>query len=136
MLAFTNARVFDGRNDRLTQANVLIEGERITAVSVAPPPPDADVLDCGGRVLMPGLIDAHIHAYFYDLNVNRLQRMPVTLYSHHAANMLRDMLDRGFTAVRDTGGADYGLWPAITARVASTVPSPGAKRRRTGTMSA
>lgn len=113
MLAFTNARVFDGRNDRLTPTNVLVEGERITAVSAAPLPPDAELLDCGGRVLMPGLIDAHIHAYFYDLNVNRLQRMPVTLYSHHAANMLRDMLDRGFTAVRDTGGADYGLWLAI-----------------------
>lgn len=113
MLAFTNARVFDGLNNRLTEASVLVEGERIKAVTDAPPPAGAELVDCGGRVLMPGLIDAHIHAYFYDLNVNRLQRMPVTLYSHHAANMLRDMLDRGFTAVRDAGGADYGLWLAI-----------------------
>ncbi|MBK7469285.1 MAG: amidohydrolase family protein [Betaproteobacteria bacterium] len=64
-------------------------------------------------MLMPGLIDAHIHAYFYDMNVNRLERLPATMYAHHAANMLRDMLDRGFTTVRDTGGADYGLWLAI-----------------------
>ena len=113
MLAFTNARVFDGRNERLTPANVVIEGDRIATVSAAPPPHGAELVDCGGRVLMPGLIDAHIHAYFYDLNVNRMQRYPVTMYSHHAANMLRDMLDRGFTSVRDTGGADYGLWLAI-----------------------
>lgn len=45
--------------------------------------------------------------------MNRLQRLPATMYAHHAANILRDMLDRGFTSVRDTGGADFGLWPAI-----------------------
>lgn len=113
MLAFTNALVFDGRNEKLRNATVVVDGERIHSVSAAPPPAGAQTLDCGGRVLMPGLIDAHIHAYFYDLNVNRLQRLPLSLYSHHAANMLRDMLDRGFTSVRDTGGADYGLWMAI-----------------------
>lgn len=113
MITFTNARVFDGLNDRLTAANVVVDGERIKLVSDAPPPPGAEVVDCGGRVLMPGLIDAHIHAYCYDLNVNRLNRLPVTMYAHHAANMLHDMLDRGFTSVRDTGGADYGLWLAI-----------------------
>jgi len=113
MLVFTNAQVFDGRNERLTPANVFVDGERIAAVSDRPPGPDDEVIDCGGRTLMPGLIDAHIHAYFYDLNVNRLQHVPATMYSHHAARMLRDMLDRGFTAVRDTGGADYGLWMAI-----------------------
>ncbi len=113
MFAFTNAKVFDGLNERLTPATVVVEDERILSVSEAPPPPAAELVDCGGRVLMPGLIDAHIHAYFYDLNVNRMQHYPVTMYSHHAANTLRAMLDRGFTSVRDTGGADYGLWLAI-----------------------
>lgn len=113
MLAFTNARVFDGVNEKLRRANVVVDGERIRSVSDAPPPPDAQVVDVGDRVLMPGLIDAHIHAYFQDVNVIRLQRLPVTMYAHHAANMLRDMLDRGFTSARDTGGADYGLWLAI-----------------------
>ena len=113
MIVFTNAQVFDGLNERLVAANVVVEGERIASVSDAPPPPDAQTVDCGGRVLMPGLIDAHIHAYCYDMNVNRLERLPATMYAHHAANMLRDMLDRGFTTVRDTGGADYGLWLAI-----------------------
>ncbi|OJU30748.1 MAG: hypothetical protein BGN94_07355, partial [Rhizobiales bacterium 68-8] len=113
MLAFTNAKVFDGVNEKLRNATVLVEGDRIKSVTDAPVPERAEVIDCGGRVLMPGLIDAHIHAYFYDLNVNRLQHLPVTMYAHHAANMLGDMLDRGFTSVRDTGGADYGLWLAL-----------------------
>ena len=113
MLAFTNAKVFDGRDDGVKQACVVVEGDRIVSVGDAPAPPEAEILDCGGRILMPGLIDAHIHAYFYDLNVNRMQWLPVSMYAHHAANMLGDMLDRGFTSVRDTGGADYGLWMAI-----------------------
>ena len=113
MLAFTNAHVFDGVNEALRSVNVVVEDDRIKTVSDAPLSPDMEVIDCGGRVLMPGLIDAHIHAYFYDMNVNRMQRYPVTMYAHHAANMLGDMIDRGFTSTRDTGGADYGLWLAI-----------------------
>ena len=113
MIVFTNARVFDGSNEKLRSLNVSVEGERISSISEAPPPPNAEVVDCGGRVLMPGLIDAHIHAYALDLNVNRMQRMPPTLAAHHAANMLRDMLDRGFTTARDTAGADWGLFLAL-----------------------
>ena len=110
---FTNAQVFDGVNDGLSALNVSVEGERITEVSDVPPPPDATVIDCSGKVLMPGMIDAHVHVYAWDLNVNRLQRMPMTMLAHHAANMLGDCLDRGFTSVRDTAGADWGLWLAL-----------------------
>ncbi len=112
MPVFANARVFTGRDNALHDVNVTVEGERIKQVSDAPAQ-GAEVIDCGGRVLMPGMIDAHIHAYFYDLNVNRLQHFPMTTLAQHAANMLGDILDRGFTTVRDTGGADYGLWMAI-----------------------
>ena len=113
MIAFTNARVFDGTSNALRPLNVLVEGERIASLSEAPPPPDAEVLDCGGRVLMPGLIDAHVHVYAWDLNVNRGQHQPMTMLAHHAAAMLRDCLDRGFTSLRDTAGADWGLALAI-----------------------
>ena len=94
MLAFSNAKVFDGVNNRLTQANVVVDGQRIMSVSDKPVDGNVEVIDCGGRTLMPGLIDAHIHAYFHDMNVNKMQRLPVTMYAHHAANMLGDMLDR------------------------------------------
>lgn len=115
MIVFTNARVFDGESkDLIDGKSVVVADGVIEALREAPvEDPDATVIDCGGRVLMPGLIDAHIHAYWHEMNINRLQRLPVTMYAHHAANMLGDMLDRGFTSVRDTGGADYGLWMAI-----------------------
>ena len=90
MTVLTNARIFDGESDELIDGkSVYVEGDRISEVSDRPvTPDDGEIVDCGGRILMPGMIDAHIHAYFYDLNVNRMQRIPVTLYAHHAANML------------------------------------------------
>ena len=62
---------------------------------------------------MPGLIDAHIHAYAADVNLLKNDREPPTLVAHFAAKSLTHMLARGFTSVRDTGGADYGLKLAL-----------------------
>lgn len=113
MIAFTNVRVFDGESPDLATATVTVEGGTIAAVGSAPPPPGAEVVDGGGRVLMPGLIDAHIHAYASGVDAGKVMAAPPTLLAHWAARMLRRMLDRGFTSVRDTGGADYGLYLAI-----------------------
>jgi imidazolonepropionase-like amidohydrolase len=113
--AFVNARIFDGRVNRLLERQtVFVEGERIAAIAERAVPTDTAVIDCGGRVLMPGLIDAHVHAYAHDVNPNIWATSAPTLYAHHAAFMLRRMLDRGFTTVRDVGGADHGLAQAIT----------------------
>ena len=108
MITFTNCKVFDGTHDGLKDVNVTILGERITNVSDAPASGEAEVIDCGGRVLMPGMIDAHVHVYALSLNVTEAQGFPSTLTAHHARNMMGDALDRGFTTLRDTGGADWG----------------------------
>ena len=66
-IVFANLRLFDGKSDSLRDGlSVLVEGNRITAVAQGNPavPEGARVIDCGGRVLMPGLIDAHWHALF------------------------------------------------------------------------
>lgn len=115
MTVFTNVAIFDGENRELRRGrSVFIRGDTIREVSDRPPnPEDGGVVDGGGRVLMPGLIDAHIHAYASDVNLARLSAMPPTLVSHHAAFMLSKMIDRGFTTARDTGGGDFGLRLAI-----------------------
>jgi imidazolonepropionase-like amidohydrolase len=115
MLTFTNAALFDGvrphpATDRL---NVTVAGDRIVKVSDEPPAAASQIIDCRGRTLMPGLIDAHVHVYALDVNVMRIAEAPPTLYAHFAALSLRRMLDRGFTSVRDAGGADYGLYLAL-----------------------
>ena len=78
---------------------------------------DAAVIDVGGRTLMPGLIDAHIHAYGSDVNVQKIDLAGDPYRTAHAARMLGFALDCGFTTVRDIGGGDYSLWRAIEDRL-------------------
>ena len=93
---------------------LLVEGDVIPELSDKPIKSDnATVVDCGGRTLMPGLIDSHVHAMHSEVNVRFLEAMPLTLLTARAGSRLRAMLDRGFTTVRDTGGADWGVKTAL-----------------------
>ena len=66
-------------------------------------------MDLRGRTLMPGLIDAHVHAVITSMNLATMLSRPVSLVSQQARVLLEAMLRRGFTSVRDAGGADWGL---------------------------
>lgn len=115
-ILFTNVRLFDGKAENLTDgASVLVEGERITAVDTSnnPPPEGADVIDGGGRVLMPGLIDAHWHAIFAALPLQVLLTAdPGIIFAAATAEANRTLL-RGFTTVRDLGGPTFSFKQAI-----------------------
>ena len=73
----------------------------------------ATVIDCGGRTLMPGLIDSHVHVYLSEVSIPLLEKVPLTLMTARGARQMKAMLDRGFTTVRDTGGADWGIKQAV-----------------------
>lgn len=95
---------------------IRIEADRVVEVGPAPggmAPDGVDVLDCGGRVVMPGLIDSHVHVTLSDVVIPNLEKVPLTLGTARAAKLMRGMLDRGFTSARDTGGADWGLRQAV-----------------------
>jgi imidazolonepropionase-like amidohydrolase len=93
---------------------LLVEGNTIREVSASPiKAPNAAVIDCGGRTLMPGLIDCHVHVYLSEVNIRSLEQVPLTLMTARAARLMRGMIDRGFTTVRDTGGADWGIKTAV-----------------------
>jgi len=115
MFVLTNARVFDGSSEEiLGGTSVVIEGARIREVTSSHVQlKDAQVLDCGGRLLMPGLIDAHFHACSPSLDLALGDRMPASLMAAHAARILEGTLRRGFTTVRDAAGADAGLAQAV-----------------------
>jgi imidazolonepropionase-like amidohydrolase len=101
---------------------LLVEGERIREVSARPiKSADATVIDCGGRTLMPGLIDSHVHVTLSEVNLRQLEHVPLTLMTARATVLMRAMLDRGFTSVRDTGGADWGIKTAVQQEL---VPAP------------
>lgn len=112
---FRNFAMLDPDHDELQGGHeLLVEGERIREVSASPIKADnAAVVDCGGRTLMPGLIDSHVHVFLSEVVLRRLEDVPLTLMTARAAVSLRGMLDRGFTSVRDTGGADWGIKAAV-----------------------
>lgn len=112
---FRNALLFDGVSPELrSDVDVIVADGRVAAVSYSPViDKSAHSIDLNGKFLMPGLIDAHFHAYGISLDVSKFDRMPPTLLAHHGARMLEETLMRGFTTVRDAGGADYGLSRAV-----------------------
>lgn len=96
--------------------HVRVSGTTIDAVSAEPLPTDgATVVDIGGRTLMPGLIDCHVHANAVRVRYGlaAAQHLPASLIAALASRILQRMLMRGFTAVRDAGGADRGLKEAV-----------------------
>lgn len=114
-ILYRNAALLDPRRDELQPGtSLLVEGELIREVSARPiKAGKALVIDCKGKTLMPGLIDCHVHACLSDVNIRNLESVPLTLMTARAASLLKAMLDRGFTTVRDTGGADWGLRDAV-----------------------
>ncbi|MDP6973198.1 MAG: amidohydrolase family protein, partial [Pseudomonadales bacterium] len=115
MKVYTNCTLFDGVNEETPGGmSVVVEGDRIREVTEGEVKLDgADVIDCGGRFLMPGLIDLHFHAYSASFNMRELDAMPKPLLVSYAVKHLEDSLQRGFTTVRDPGGGDVGLALAI-----------------------
>jgi imidazolonepropionase-like amidohydrolase len=114
-ILFRNLKLLDPRFDEPRGGyEVLVEGDTFKEVSDKPiPPRGADVIDCGGRVLMPGLIDCHVHCMHSEVYMRRMEDVPLTLGTARAAVRIRQMLDRGFTTVRDTGGTDWGMKVAV-----------------------
>jgi len=112
---FRNIQLLDPTQDRLLGGHeVLVEGQLIREVSDRPiRAVGATVIDGGGRTLMPGLIDCHVHVYLSEVNIRNLEQIPLTLMTARAAGLMRGMLERGFTTVRDTGGADWGIKAAV-----------------------
>ena len=122
-VVFRSARVFDGESEALRDGvNVFVEGGVVREISERPADAGDEVVECGGRVLMPGLIDAHVHVYAAGLNIVRVVQSPMSYLAHFAAQFLHSSLDRGFTTLRDVGGADIGLVLAIKDGLLERVP--------------
>jgi imidazolonepropionase-like amidohydrolase len=114
-IIFASCVVLDGsRRERREDHYVLVEGGQIREVSDRPiSSATAETVDLKGRTLMPGLIDAHVHVIAVDQALARLSERPVSLVTLQAARVLEGMVQRGFTTIRDAGGADGGLAEAV-----------------------
>ncbi len=112
---FSGGRLLDPRRDALRDGiEVLVEDGTVREVSDRPIRSAAAArVALGGRTLMPGLIDAHIHIVLTEVNLQLLADVPLTLFAARGAAAMRAMLMRGFTTLRDTGGADFGMKLAV-----------------------
>ena len=114
-IIFTNVNVFDGVNEELIEnADVLVVGNVIAEVSTEPlAAANAKIIDGGGRTLMPGLIDSHVHLMINDAPHLSIYEKPWPYVGAQAVAGAEAMLLRGFTTVRDVGGPVVGLKDAI-----------------------
>jgi imidazolonepropionase-like amidohydrolase len=112
---FKNAALLDPTRPELLQGyHVLVEDGRIKEVSDRPlAAAGARVIDVAGKTVMPGLIDLHVHVMATQLNLGLQGDLPDALVMARALPIMAAMLRRGFTTVRDTGGAGWGLKCAV-----------------------
>ncbi len=116
-----NANVVDVENGIiLADQNLVLENGFIRELSEAKPShSDANRIDLKGSYVIPGLIDAHVHVTAYTANLGELPRQSPMYVAARAAKVLDGMLSRGFTTVRDVGGAEFGLAQSVEERLIS-----------------
>ncbi len=112
---FSGGRVLDPeRGEPIDGLEVAVDGERIVEVGDAPiRSATAERIELAGKILMPGLIDCHVHVVSHSVDLWKTATAPTSLAALRTRRIMRRMLHRGFTTVRDCGGADFGLVLAL-----------------------
>jgi len=110
-----NVNIFDGFNEQLAKGmSVLVEGNKIVKIAKSiPAPAGATEIDGKGKVLMPGLTDAHWHSMFNFWPISKVLSADFGLLSIAASKAAGETLMRGFTTVRDVGGNSFPVYRAI-----------------------
>ena len=108
---FRGGRLFDGSGADPAPADVAIEGERIVAIGTGLEGDTA--VDVGGRTILPGLFDCHVHVTLSHVDHWRTANEPFSYQFYQASRNLAATLRAGITTVRDAGGADLGIKQAV-----------------------
>src|SRR4051794_34386003 len=121
MLILENARLLDctGRDPRAGMT-VCVDADRIVRIGASGSRAIVagdTVIDCRGRTLMPGLIDAHVHLAAVDINMSDNVNQPGPVVALRIAALIEATLQAGFTTVRDAGGLPWGYKEAVRRRL-------------------
>jgi imidazolonepropionase-like amidohydrolase len=120
-----NVQIFNGIDNKTVAGNVLIVNNLISEISSAPiitnKSSDVKIIDGQGKFLMPGLIDIHMHMILAGSTLSQMQNGEVGAAFIRAGAEAGNVLNRGFTSVRDFGGPSFGLKQTIDAGV---IPGP------------
>jgi imidazolonepropionase-like amidohydrolase len=114
-ILFRDASLLDPEGGRLVPGRSVLCRDGMVAAVGGPEiqAENARVLGLRGRTLMPGLIDAHVHVNAFTADIATIEESSPAYVTARAAHLLRAMLRRGFTTVRDVAGADYGIAAAV-----------------------
>lgn len=116
-LLFTNVVIFNGKENKPFLGHVLVTGNQITKIAATPIPinksANTTIIDGKGKFLMPGLIDAHAHTTMDAIALPLALASDIGYLNLFAANSAEKQLMRGFTSVRDVGGASFSLKKSI-----------------------
>ncbi|MCX8031529.1 MAG: amidohydrolase family protein [Thermodesulfovibrionales bacterium] len=111
LVLLENCNLLDTANGILKEDyHILIEDKIIKEVNDKPINISAELkLNLKGKTVMPGLCDAHVHITAIEVDLTKLKTLPVSYITARSIKIAEAMLKRGFTTVRDAGGADWGL---------------------------
>ncbi len=123
-LLLDNATLLDGTGaEPRPRAAMLTEEGRIARIAGAgeiAAPAGARRIDCAGRTLMPGLMDAHVHFGLVAAGANDPPQTHLS-YALKVVENIRLALEEGFTTVRDAGGLDVAYAQAVDS---GEIPGP------------
>jgi imidazolonepropionase-like amidohydrolase len=98
----------------LMDHHVLVRDGMIVKISPTELRDEVDCrIDAKGKTVMPGFIDCHVHVIASEPTLTENVKLPNILTGIRAVPILQGMVARGFTTVRDAGGADWSLMQAV-----------------------
>ena len=114
MQIIRNARIIDGSQDRAADPqDIVIENGVFQEVSDNVSLRCDNEIDAKNHFVMPGLIDCHVHVIATTADLKANADLPNSLLAYRMMALMKNMISRGFTTVRDLGGADVGIVDAI-----------------------
>ncbi|MER5392319.1 amidohydrolase family protein [Saccharopolyspora sp. NPDC002686] len=109
-LLLRSGKLLDVETGEYAEGDLLCVDGRIAETGPRLSAPEgAQTVDLAGAAVLPGLIDAHVHVTAATADLSSLPSWSPSYATAHAARIMGQMLDRGFTTVRDASGADFGL---------------------------
>ncbi|QFU90599.1 amidohydrolase family protein [Amycolatopsis sp. YIM 10] len=108
-LLLRNARLLDPAAGEYVEGDLRCADGRIVETGSGLKAGDVRTIDVQGGVVVPGLVDAHVHVTASTADLGSLPAQSPSYVAAHGMNTMGRMLERGFTTVRDASGADFGL---------------------------
>ncbi|WP_461189299.1 metal-dependent hydrolase family protein [Arthrobacter sp. Z4-13] len=111
-LLIKNASYLDVAEGRYEHGDIKVSGGSITEIGSDLPAAGETVIDAANKFVLPGLIDCHVHVTAATADLGQLGEWSPNYAAFNTAKLMGEMLDRGFTTVRDAAGADFGIHDA------------------------